>query len=149
MQSNKDANTLKRELKKWSNMDPKIEATYAQFEIFNELDLKSFWGFKKIEPLRIKFGHVTYCFGSSGHIGNCEIWGPFHKPLILQPSCIDQEILGVLRSETCKWVSRRRWRGGIYLWRFCRTLGQSVEWKVGHWVPYSHALKILVPCWSQ
>jgi hypothetical protein len=48
MQSNKDANTLKREfLKKWSNMDPKIEATYAQFEIFNELDLKSFWGFFK------------------------------------------------------------------------------------------------------
>ncbi len=46
-----------------------------------------------------------------------------------------------MRSETCKWVSRRRWRGGDYLWLFCGTLGQSVEWKVGPWVPYSHALK--------
>lgn len=47
MQSNKDANTLKRDfLKKWSSMDPKIEAIYAQF-----WDIK--WvGFEKL--LRIK-----------------------------------------------------------------------------------------------
>lgn len=121
-------------------MDPKIEATYAQIEILNELDLKSFWGLKKNQPLRSKFGHVTYRLSSPRHTGNCEIWAHFINPSFSNHPCLDQEILGVLRSETCKWVSRRRWRGGNYLWLFCRTLGQSVEWKVGPWVPYSHAL---------
>jgi hypothetical protein len=43
MGSNKDPTTLnlKREFSIWSNMDFRIKVTCAQFEILNELNLKS------------------------------------------------------------------------------------------------------------